>query len=754
MTTPNNKQEGCSNREDVEILHLGPVTVERRGRFVTISSHWDEQNHKAFLDEIAKKRPDLKSKIGGEIRELRNLLTKHDSLEILSPVATYNLVGGEDMDAEGNMKGQPLVELALSLALSAPYPEQPKKPDVATAPLVINSARSIIMETMTYFACELAEKKRPKIEETLRFESILTHLLVRGKTYQHHYLDTVRELFEPVDSFFNKHWRCSVQDFISLVKETLTQISSNVNRERDTFRAALEPLHQLFKDFSDRHRPDEFKNLDDIRKRFNALPEVQKQTAEFHKIVERLGGKQVYEITPNKRALPQLLELLSCSYGDNDGDPFMLKGWEAWPQNESIIFRKPIVKVESKYYCFIPYLLVQNLQLILEDLIKETDTHWFSKRYLNARKQYLEIKCRAYIENMLPSARAFSNLYYTVVENGEEKKPELDGMIIYDENLLLIEAKSAPLHISARRGSVDRIKRQVKEIIAGAYSQCKRAKDYIEREPTPEFYDKHNRLVLKLSDKSRFRNIFLVNVTLDLLGSLAIHLNSVKSLGLLDGREWPWSVYVNDLRAISELVEFPSQLLHYLHRRIRINDFPQFHSVDELDLFGFYLKQGLYFEKGELEQFSKVGIHDFSADIDDYYEGIQRGLKPAKPRQDIPLVFRSVINKIQKSQTPGFTRFAVKLLDLCGKNRQEFATEYERIVKATLEDRKSHQFTVAFDKPPSRLSIVSSYGSRKGFRSETTKRFLSRMKHEKLESWFCLLLSIDRGGVSLDFLIL
>ncbi len=71
----------------------------------------------------------------------------------------------------------------------------------------------------------------------------------------------------------------------------------------------------------------------------------------------------------------------------------------------------------------------------------------------------------------------------------------------------------------------------------------------------------------------------------------------------------------------AEINEFPTQFIHYLTRRLRVNDFKKFYPGDELDWFWTLLLKGLYFEKDErfAEPTHVMFDGSFSASFDDYY---------------------------------------------------------------------------------------------------------------------------------------
>ena len=76
----------------------------------------------------------------------------------------------------------------------------------------------------------------------------------------------------------------------------------------------------------------------------------------------------------------------------------------------------------------------------------------------------------------MPDALIKRNLEYDIVENGTTKSVELDGLVICDSILFLIEAKAGSITEPARRGAPDRLKAHLKELLAKAHSQGIRAK--------------------------------------------------------------------------------------------------------------------------------------------------------------------------------------------------------------------------------------------------------------------------------------
>ncbi|KKK92154.1 hypothetical protein LCGC14_2705770, partial [marine sediment metagenome] len=269
----------------------------------------------------------------------------------------------------------------------------------------------------------------------------------------------------------------------------------------------------------------------------------------------------------NEMTIPiNFLKLISMEIGKNK-EFFCYKGRERWPNNPSRFRVRPIIKYQETYYNFFPQLLFERIGLVLEELIKKNYENYY-KKYVKNCSVILEDMSLNLIRKLLPDAAIFGNLFYIINEKGKQMRFETDGIVIYDNNLLIIEAKSNLFSFDARMGFFDRIKKNTRDIIDKAYNQAVRTKKYFFSKDIAEFREKNGESVI-IQNTKKYENVFLINTTLEKLGPLATRLNSAKMMNYLKGKEFPWSVFINDLRIISDLIEMPSSFLLYLKRRIK-----------------------------------------------------------------------------------------------------------------------------------------------------------------------------------------
>jgi hypothetical protein len=631
------------------------------------------------------KKEDLRDQINSAIAEMKNILSEYDVVSILSNIAIPLFAGRGETDSEGRMIGPQALEYVQSIAVSLPSQSDPKVPDERVFQRVFELSSEIITDANHYFGLEIGSRSEGPEEKHLRFLAIVRRLIHRGDAYERHLLEMAIDLFRPFDDLFLREFgleaRTTVHALRTMGKNTLKGIDQHLKFLDSIRKETLSAIELLREQKSNESLP-----LENPPEQFRSFfQKVGKQLQEQQDSLPPID--EVFRVTSTLEIPESLLSRLCCTFGDNASfrQP---PEWDSWPTNESLVSTRPLIRSKDEFYCFQPWLLGHNCIAILKSLVEEVGGCEVSEKYLKSRTVYLENKSLEYLGGVFGDVCTYRNMHYSYEKNGERIDGELDGLVIYDTNLLLVEAKSGGLSKSAQRGSILRLKSNLKGLITEAYEQAMKARDYIDAVDEPVFRDNEGNDVLRLTGKERYRNRILVNTTLTNLGPFACQLSKVKKMGLLEGADWCWSVNINDLRVICETTEFRSQLISYITQRIGLNDLPPAFMIDELDAYAEHMKESLVFNPEFADRLKLIVFGNSTSELDAYYDF-------GGPRPCIQLTeeLLSLISLLEEDGVIGHSEIVCRILDYDIETRTLLGKEFARIEKATKNETKTKQFS-------------------------------------------------------------
>src|SRR6266581_4587465 len=96
---------------------------------------------------------------------------------------------------------------------------------------------------------------------------------------------------------------------------------------------------------------------------------------------------------------------------------------------------------------------------------------------LFTEQAYVEKKALEYLRDTLRPDQAYQSLKYWVTEEGEHKEAELDGLLVIDSALFLVEAKAGSITQPARRGAAASLQTDLQKLVGDSYSQALRARN-------------------------------------------------------------------------------------------------------------------------------------------------------------------------------------------------------------------------------------------------------------------------------------
>jgi hypothetical protein len=434
-------------------------------------------------------------------------------------------------------------------------------------------------------------------------------LIVRGAAYPQHFEEISVGLFSKINAQLQKK-NFAIEEYWSTVHEIDRQINDNYNQPRK----ALFEEYRKFVEFAEEEAK-KGTSYEEIKEKYvGELFPTEDKMQIIAKITDILR-KGSFQIQINNRINQNLLDLLSMTFGDNEQ-------WSS-PLDKSEVAIKPVIKIDNKWYCFLNGHLIRNVIQIIESILTKKEK--IEIQYSDLKGQYFEEKALKLL-GKITNRKTYAQLRYP-------KGNEIDGIIVMDDFVFLIEVKGKKKRIIASVDDVLKVtKADFKAHVNDAFEQTKKALSYIQSKDQVEFNDEKGNVVLSLA-KSAVKKFYLVNVCVEDFSKLSIDLNLIKSWDskLIEGNQFPWVINIYDLIVLSDLLENqPENFIQYLDERIKIAMTSDLQTTDELDLLGYFLKNGNLDIEKDLKGAKGVFIHGYSEEIDKWYS-YQRGeIKSAK----------------------------------------------------------------------------------------------------------------------------
>jgi len=583
----------------------------------------------------------------------------------------------------------------------------------------------------------ITSTNKDKTPDDMKFLQALGYLTIKGDSYPKHKIQLCRELFSKYDELLMNNYKINSKQLIDeLVKIANTPLSNMEIQKK--YILEMKKAHNEYVKNSELAEKegklkeffDDYKESAELKQTHDNLQQIEKDTkVSFHDSIFKIHDTLLST---------EILEQLSLTLGSNN--IFQNGKIEYFPMNESLIYKKPLVKIDEDFFCFNSPTMNYNLDLIIENLILNLiPQNKQSKQYYSKKGDYLEDISLELFQSILPNAQVYKGLKYNIDD-------EVDGIIIYDNNIFIIEAKSNNLTIGAKKGNTDKIKRNTKDIVEKAYQQAIRAKSYIESNDFSDFRDKNKKVILAI-DKSKINNIYMINTTLEPLMHITANLNSLKRFGFVQGKDWIWSVYINDLRIISEIIDSPAEFLLYLERRIKFNDYPQIRTLEEIDIFGHFLHNGIYYDDIDFpEQHYMMVTDGFSQPIDEYYLSIDGSLEKEIPKPSFlnKCKTKKIVKKIETTNKENSTILSKFLMSYDEQHQLEIDKQVSNIL-----NKQRKNFSMSLNSENKGFTFIhDSYENKKDM-----EFYCKVMSYEhKINNWFLIFVDgLTPDNLKLDF---
>lgn len=643
--THNNLQKGA----------LQPEYIYYQNPFSDIPA---EERIKIF-NEIFK---NIEKELPNKFTQLKNFLLNTEPIHLLSLFSYYFLtspIGKQKITSGKNEIKQFHVELLQSFILS--FNENDYTDSSPISPFKIEELTVLLTTLTEYHSLLFLNDKLDSVTEDEKYISLIlsqikTHTFaVRNWAYPKETRQTLIKIFNPINELIFEETSINIISLIHLFAELTKEIEEKINSHRQKVIEVLklndktQIIEKYFQFFSSKNTVEELLELSrkfKSRKDFKLflLTHSDLFLPDYYKIdVQKYLNKYHSSFTQ----LEEVVKSLTYKIGDLSNEKiehFYL---------DNPIWKKPFIEdFFGDIYYPIPSLFQHTNFQIIEYLLKDYPD--LIKKIAKRRSIFLEEEIESIFNSAFPSAQVYKNILWS--ELTVNQLFENDLLVLLDNSVIIIEAKSAKFSAPAKRGAPLRLKDEINTFLIEPAIQTKRFAKFIN----------NNKKVLTLKSKDGnvhsidFSNVtrtIRLCITLDFVPVISSSKKDLFAAGLItDKNIIPTTLSLNDLAIVFELLETSSEKLHYLYRRSEIEENANLEG-DELDFLTFYLETG--FNIGDDEFSDQIMMLSGSSEkLDDYFIARDYSYEIIKPKPRRTKWWQDTLLKLEERKFLGWSEIA------------------------------------------------------------------------------------------------
>lgn len=659
----------------------------------------------------------------------RRFVQEFDPIDVLSQLTTTFMFSPEGFQGEGTDTRRWARWIEFTAGYLATIPIRPEPYQTFNGSHIEEFERLISQYFNSFMFEHVVDGSNSRIptpSDEVLLDAKLYSLWVRGDAYPHQLFGYALELYGQHEEWFRANLGFTVKDAVQIVRAVTEELNRRFNTSAENARrnAPIE-AEQYWKDAkAEGLSRKELEQRVAIHLHYGNAPGLLRLTA------EDISAVSSVEFTICKAFLNRMSQpfgFRNPAYTDTFVDPSKA------PWDYNTVEERPFLRRDESYWLFTnPMVPTVLFHTFFFDLMNDRS---YRPRFEKSRGDFVEQKVREYMRRIFPEHAILMNPSYP---NGEEFS---DVAVLHDGKILIFQCKAKGLTRNARIGQdFSKLRSDMQAAIRDAFDQAVRAREYIRSSPTPTL--KVGNIERRI-DGRMITDIYLINVTLMPFLTFATRFENIEvALGLFPDREYPFSTALGDLDVITQILNSPAAFLHYVNRRLALEKTPFGIDADEIDLLGFYLSQGMYFDVADFADTTNLYLNGFSDEIDEYlYRKYDAHENVQPPNAPDPAGFSELISGIESLSNMYRTDVAVAFLDMDGPSRQKVVELLGKTKAATRLDGAGHSFSMAGAPGQSRgFSFISAVGQRTDEAIfEQAMKFACLKKYaEKCDEWFGL----------------
>ncbi len=405
------------------------------------------------------------------------------------------------------------------------------------------------------------------------------------------------------------------------------------------------------------------------------------------------GG--ICNMSRHAKLKPEVLEDLSFAPGENE--EFLAEGpLRGTPLRTLPALVKPGIRLGDEYYVTdgqfvrdVAYRAIQRGLLARDRSYRE---EWNRRQ-----KRMLEEALPKILASQFEGATVHQSVFYKEAATG--KWAESDLVVVFEDVLLVVEAKAGGMAMASPAQDFDRHMASVERLIVDAHRQCRRFLEYLasgSRMPIYRLEDGEHRKVAETA-LGDFRKVLPIGLTVESFSPFSSCLNDVEAAEPLLGRHAFMSMSVDDLFVLKRFLPTGGELFHYLAVRQEAGAVARAMLMDETEYLGAYIERNRF--DGELRRQAEtagfVVWNAFADIVDRYFEGENAGAGPV-PRQEYPRELAAVLRMLDRKRPRGWLAMDAAIRNLAGVARERLSREIAGM-KASLRDHPFRWMAVPGD---------------------------------------------------------
>jgi hypothetical protein len=655
--------------------------------------------------------------VGQHVSSISSLVTGFDAFDILDLMrqreTPFTLTGYSESQHDGLAAAIEVVALILLARGSrAPSISEPDDPAPNGVIEQLHHHASVILQVCTFAALAEADGERYGRLTRLASELRCSELNVRYKQYAHIHDRINHELFS--------------------ADTAGDLLSGSLGFAYEEFLIAREAIREIYLDGMEGG----FNTLAEVTAEWEATGQQNQDAAQVERGKSALQGLFFF---PGARAsftaddlarrtevdvlrIGRILDLFSVNFAGTDA----VESVQQFLSGESPFIRASLIRDDEGNFVTLSVAIGTDcFRHVVEEALKGTST-W--DRYDRHRTRVSEGLSVEYLEKILKAKATYTQFKYyapkkdidvSALDRGATKitslgnEVEADALFIIEDVAICVEVKGRSISDAAKRGHVRKLTSDLERTIGDATSQARRLESLIEQNRGLWLADR------TWLDLDHVREIRSIAVCLDDMGSLATALDELVRGDVIKDDRFPWIVSIHDLAVVALVLDRAAEFLLYLRRRTEPDASRRFRAIDELDLFMYFLKGGLYVEP-DPDQVYKAHptsgkpteaarkryadeavirrVHTHTNPLDAWIY-LQEGSSTAevdKPRFPSNDKVIEIVDFLQDGKKPGWFRFAADLLNLSADAQERLAAGIEHVVKSTRADHGPHSMMACY----------------------------------------------------------